>query len=244
MKDTLARISPRLFDWSEKFDRSIGSYKVHYPALRDFNEEMKGSVRFIQLGASDGLRNDPIREFVVWNEWSGVFVEPIPPVFDMLKGNYGYLDRDELSFANCLVTDQDHVSHTIYAYSEEFLSEYDLEERMEFLRKSSIHKEHLNQFIPVEKRSDEVIEEFQIPSFTLKSLIEGFFPYEEVDLLVIDVEGAELPILRQLQTLISLPRAVFYESEHLNEDFDVAIELLSGMGYSTEHVGGNSLARL
>jgi len=43
---------------------------------------------FIQIGAHDGRKDDPIYELVQRNRWSGILVEPQPDVFQRLKENY------------------------------------------------------------------------------------------------------------------------------------------------------------
>jgi hypothetical protein len=43
---------------------------------------------FIQIGAYDGRKDDPIYELVQRNRWSGILVEPQPDIFERLKQNY------------------------------------------------------------------------------------------------------------------------------------------------------------
>src|SRR4051812_34422848 len=43
---------------------------------------------FIQIGANDGVSNDPIRRYVVEYGFKGVLIEPQPDVFTRLKANY------------------------------------------------------------------------------------------------------------------------------------------------------------
>jgi hypothetical protein len=39
---------------------------------------------FVQIGANNGLTDDPIRQFVTKYHWHGVLVEPQPQVFQQL----------------------------------------------------------------------------------------------------------------------------------------------------------------
>jgi hypothetical protein len=43
---------------------------------------------FIQIGAYDGRKGDPIYELVRVNRCSGILVEPQPDIFERLKQNY------------------------------------------------------------------------------------------------------------------------------------------------------------
>ena len=50
------------------------------------NEVADASV--VQIGACDGIVYDDTRGFLDLYEWSGVFVEPIPELFEQLKENF------------------------------------------------------------------------------------------------------------------------------------------------------------
>jgi hypothetical protein len=51
-------------------------------------ESHKGEFFFVQIGAYDGLKSDPILAFVRDRRWRGILVEPQPDVFEKLKRNY------------------------------------------------------------------------------------------------------------------------------------------------------------
>lgn len=59
--------------------------------LENFSKNNHGQINFIQIGASDGLRWDPFRRFIIRDKWNGFFVEPLPNVFSILKNNYAYV---------------------------------------------------------------------------------------------------------------------------------------------------------
>jgi FkbM family methyltransferase len=67
--------------------------------LRVFSN-IKG-LSFIQIGANDGVRGDPIREKVLNHAWTGLLVEPVPALFEQLKKNYAGLPG--LKFVNAAV---------------------------------------------------------------------------------------------------------------------------------------------
>lgn len=43
------------------------------------------NVKFIQIGANDGITDDPIRKYILNHNWKGVLVEPNASVFESLK---------------------------------------------------------------------------------------------------------------------------------------------------------------
>ena len=90
------RARPRLYDGARQF-----RLRVFGPASRIGRQPNRLSKRgdkefhFLQIVASDGLRNDPLRDFIVRDQWSGVFVEPLPEAFALLKGNYKHLAQKQ-----------------------------------------------------------------------------------------------------------------------------------------------------
>ena len=58
---------------------------------------------FVQVGAMDGVANDPIHKFVIDKVWRGILIEPMPDMFARLQKNYEGCDG--LTFVNCAVTD-------------------------------------------------------------------------------------------------------------------------------------------
>jgi hypothetical protein len=61
-------------------------------------------VRFIQIGACDGISGDPIYPNALHNlSWTGVLIEPNPIQFEQLKTNYR--GREGLTFKCAAVSD-------------------------------------------------------------------------------------------------------------------------------------------
>lgn len=48
---------------------------------------------FIQIGAFDGMTNDPIRQLVVEHGWTGVLIEPQRAIFERLRRSYEKFPR-------------------------------------------------------------------------------------------------------------------------------------------------------
>ncbi len=66
-----------------------GAVDVLVPLLHHLIEK-KGRVSFIQIGANDGRKNDPLYEFVTLNykRVNGLCVEPMKDFYEKLKANY------------------------------------------------------------------------------------------------------------------------------------------------------------
>src|SRR5437762_11064199 len=60
---------------------------------------------FVQIGANDGIRVDPLRPSVLRHRLRGLFIEPLPDLFERLVDNYaGHMG---LLFENCAISDHD-----------------------------------------------------------------------------------------------------------------------------------------
>ena len=60
---------------------------------------------FMQIGANDGLRTDPLRPLVLKHRLAGLLVEPLPDMFRRLVENYA--GQPQLRFENCAIGPQD-----------------------------------------------------------------------------------------------------------------------------------------
>src|SRR5262245_48292496 len=99
------RTRPALFDFCRAQSRLwLRRPDPAYEFFDAFSKGRRGQVTFIQIGANDGLRNDPIREFIVRDAWTGVLVEPLPDVFDLLKKNYSGRAAARLEFVNAAIS--------------------------------------------------------------------------------------------------------------------------------------------
>jgi FkbM family methyltransferase len=49
------------------------------------HSKAKSGFQFLQIGANDGIINDPILKFILRDDWSGIRVEPLPVPFKKLQ---------------------------------------------------------------------------------------------------------------------------------------------------------------
>jgi hypothetical protein len=94
----LLKYVPPAFDNCLALGRLLGYTNPVYETLKQyFLVHQQG--QFIQIGANDGISNDPIREFVIRNSnWRGVFVEPLPEFFSRCRYNYSYYEPERFQF--------------------------------------------------------------------------------------------------------------------------------------------------
>ena len=135
-----------------------------------------------------------IREFVVHNKtWNGVFVEPMPSMFGVLEQNYRYARHPGLHFFQAAISDRMDTA-TIWKIKDEAYKKYPA-----FVRgMASFDKTHLIRHFPGrETEIESHMEGVEVPCVTYDYVVEKF-QLDRVDLLVLDVEGHEPTILRNI----------------------------------------------
>jgi FkbM family methyltransferase len=244
----------------KKFRRRVADFFRARPALYDFARQARlrllgpnsqigrhldryaranfGNFTFLQIGASDGLRNDPVRDFVVRDRWSGVFVEPLPDVFPLLEKNYARIAvRGNLRFVNAAVSSRS-ASLPFYTFSKPFLSGKPLEERLHLLRKASFDRAQVMAFAG----RGENIAVIEVPCLGIRDLLARHFPEGRLSLLALDVEGHEHEILSEIDFDAMRIGAVLFETWNLGDRRDAVFACLQNHGYRLEEAEGDALA--
>ncbi|MFH1313369.1 MAG: FkbM family methyltransferase [Candidatus Eisenbacteria bacterium] len=199
-------------------------------------------VNFIQIGANDGLRQDPIRRFVVEDGWSGILVEPLPRIFNMLKSNYAYLKRRDLVFVNAAISSKSDESIHIWSCSDEFCNSLSLDDQLHYLRKSSLHREHLEACLKELGNTEDKIKGFHVQCMSVNSLVRQYWKNKRIDLILIDAEGHDDEIIRAIDFETIHPGALVFESHSLGSREQEINDFLSEKGYRVSDLGGDSVA--
>lgn len=211
----------------------IGWPKV-YDHLDQYCEGLPRPFRFIEIGANDGIRNDPIYSRVVKNGWHGVLVEPEPVQFNALVKNYE--NSPNLEFVQAAITPTDGTV-SLKRFDPKVTGGLGLES-------SSVSKEVLEKSARLlglkstEGSTDEII----VSSMKLETLIQTTGMYEP-DLVVIDAEGSDASIVRDLLEINLNPSFVLYE--HLMMDQSEITEIqnaFKAQGYEQIVLGQDSFA--
>jgi len=173
-------------------------------------------IFFVQVGAMDGITHDPIHKFVINLEWRGILVEPIPYLNKKLQENYG--NRDGLIFAETAIADFEGTIEMAYIDSAKVPSGVfapggfgtsTLMRDRGILGGKNIPAYAAEIF----RQNTTVVE---VPCCRLSKLFDKH-QISKVDLLVIDVEGADWMVARQLSLEQYHPRIVYLEYNHLSE---------------------------
>jgi len=182
----------------------------------------KKEIFFIQIGANDGVSNDPLYKFVTDYGWTGILVEPLPEVFEVLKENYK--DRWNLKLLNAAISDRDGVRtlYTVRIDDNTFKKAHQL---------SSFRREVVSRQTQWVPDIAERIEETQVKCISLDTLLREANG-KEIDIFQIDTEGYDFAILKMIDFSRLRPSIICYEHCHMSKsEQQSAAELLVEHGF-------------
>lgn len=187
------------------------------------------SLRFIQVGANDGVFGDPLRKYVLGRGWSGILCEPQTDVFKRLMANYAD-QADRLIFENVAVSGSAEPI-TLYRAPKELAPGESMPHSL------TVTSENARIVARQAKVAEGDLVKFEIPTVTLDQLIERH-SYRGFDVLQIDVEGFDLEVLKTISLGAHRPGVIQFEHGHLSpEHVTQACRLLSENRYCV-HYGG------
>jgi len=205
---------------------------------------------FIQIGANDGVSNDPIHDFAVKLELTGLIVEPLPACFDVLRKNYQGFEN--LSFENAAISTAD-------GQAQLFKIRKDLDFLQKVNQAASFNREHtiklLRTYITKQAEKDvrrnfarlklsfeDCIEAETVQALTFRSLLKKH-NLTHYDFLQIDTEGFDFEVIKASDLATYRPTLINYEHEHLTMSDRVASwDYLRNLGYKLFTHGGDTTA--
>lgn len=190
-------------------------------------------MRFVQIGANDGVMNDPIRQLVLRYRLPGLLVEPIPDRFVRLKENYA--GQPGVEFEQCAVGEHDGEA-TIYRVR----PTPELPEWLQGL--ASFDRRHLSSRKFGFKDLDRHVEGLRVPVLSVQSLLRKH-DFDSCDLLQIDTEGYDCRLVQLAIRAGLRPSIINYEFIHAQpEERARCKRLLAEHGYAFLDIGRDTLA--
>lgn len=209
---------PRYNARREALGAKYGLLPQAYPALV-FQHLSQEPVFFLQVGAMDGMVDDPIQHFVKAHGWRGILVEPLPDMMARLKANYA--GQEGLVFENVAVTEQTE-TRTLYRVTAEAAARANLPPWVAGM--STFVPGKLDEFQPH-------VTEQPVSCLPLSALLAKHNP-PRIDVLQIDTEGYDYTVLKQFDFARWKPRVVNMEFVNLSaEEKAQAQALLHAQGY-------------
>jgi len=173
-------------------------------------------IFFLEIGAFDGKSFDGLYEYTHSNNWTGIFVEPIPKYFDQLKLNFQNIENK--FFENSAITEEDR----------------------DFKIKLINHKDKWAKGSSSLTTNDNTVKygytEQTVTGITIDTLVNKY-NIKKIDVLQIDTEGYDLIVLEQIIPRFK-PKFIKVEQRHLKMADKIKMKLvLTTYGYKFKRVG-------
>ncbi len=189
---------------------------------------------FVQVGANDGKKSDPLYEIIKKYEMSGIMLEPIPETFKRLRYNYAnssLIKNNKLILENIALTPEGD-SGDILFYK---FCDITQEDEGDLLGYSTTDKSKLTD-IRKSLGIDNQISEIKVgcesvPFFLNKRSLNN------ISLLVLDAEGMDIDILMSFLKYKNLPNIIYMEI--LGQSCDKIMQAVNELIDNGYKIGGD-----
>jgi FkbM family methyltransferase len=202
-------------------------------------------LRFVQVGANDGVLNDLLRPFLETSDLRGILIEPQATPFRKLQARYG--DRKRLILLQAAI-DARAGTRILHRCREDlaageaaaFLSGLASFKRAQVVDAYARHARRLG----LTDHPDRAVVGEPVATRTLEGVLDNF-GFDRCDLLMIDTEGHDFEIIRTIDFSRIRPAVLVYEHIHLSRADRLACwRLLQTNGYRCAAAWSNTLALL
>lgn len=190
---------------------------------------------FIQVGAFDGMTNDPLREMVLEHGWTGILVEPQREAFRQLERNYR--NQPGIVLRNVAVADVSGPRPLYTLRPGDALPSW-------ARQLASFRREVILQHRDVIPDIADRIETETVECLTFEDLLAPMRP-SRIDLLQVDAEGYDFEILKLFHGAGLRAQIIGFEHTHLSRpERDACVEHLISLGYRVALDGPDAVACL
>jgi FkbM family methyltransferase len=216
--------------------------------LNTYSSRRKNDIRFIQIGANDGITYDLIHKFIKRDGWKGVLLEPQSYVFNKYLKKLYRKDKNV------------HPLNAAIGYSDETAKLYKIgfsnarwATGLATFNKDMIIKAYEsghvdrqakknNETVPEDdslKISEEKVRVISPASLTAE------YDLPRIDLLQIDAEGFDFEVIKMFDKQGINPRIMIFESSHFSDaEFEACMAFLRNRNYQTKTVKANTIAMI
>jgi FkbM family methyltransferase len=224
-------------------------FKPETGSLDDFTNRFSkrtANLTVVQVGANDGINNDPIHKFIKRDNWQGVLLEPQKFVYEKyLKPLYG--KTKGIVVLNAALDKKDgnkpiyrlSVSNSRWATG---LTSFNRKVLEEAINSGYVETQAIKEGCQLPGKKEDFIEQENVDCVSLDTLIKRY-NLDKIDWLQIDTEGFDFEIIKMFNINVTKPKVIVYENLHLSpEDKMECINYLKSSGYGCRNFGGNTLA--
>jgi FkbM family methyltransferase len=208
--------------------------------------EQREKITVVQIGANDGINNDPIHKFIKRDNWQGVLLEPQKYVFENFLRPL-YRKTKGITVLNAALDIKDGskpiykiaVSNSRWATGLTSFSRAVLEEKVE---SGDIERQAKKEGTPLPENKNDFIAEEQVECICTDTLVKKYCP-GKIDWLQIDTEGFDFEIIKMFDIDRTRPEVIVYENIHFTDALKKECSnYLKDHGYLCKDFGPNSMA--
>jgi FkbM family methyltransferase len=189
-------------------------------------------ITLLQVGACDGINNDPIHDHVIKGSTRAILIEPNPFAFARLEKTYAGLPS--VTLIQTAIGERDGEAN-LYRLKKTGKLDSEVDWSLQFASFSRAHLVHLG-------IKPDQIERITVPCRSLSSLV-AELGLTKINLLQIDTEGFDATVVRMALKLLIRPDCINFEHAHLRmEDRQPLFDLLKANGYLLGYDAWNILA--
>lgn len=219
------------------FERSIRNWELDHEPFY-----------FVQVGAHNGITSDPFHRFLFESlAWESILIEPQGPCVRTLRSIYA--DRPSIRIEHAAIGPAGSLDSGTES-SENFLTLYKVSDLAVGLphwanQLASVRREVIASHIDRIPDIERWIEAERVACEPLARIVNRHL-FPRVDLLATDTEGFDFEIIKQIDSLSSLPQFIYYEHLHLSpQEYAESLRFLQERRYHTQAVNnGDTFAWL
>jgi FkbM family methyltransferase len=214
--------NPELLGWVRRVCCAVGlATRTDRDFLFALAKKQK-DVFFVEIGANDGCSGDFLYYFVKKYKWRGIALEPVPDIFAKLQRTY---QNDKNVIPLCAALAERDGALMFYRVQ----PGEDVPEICDQL--GSFSRDVIVSHKPLFPAIEERIVDVEVKTVRFDTLARQF-GIEKIDVIVIDTEGYDFEVLKQIDFQRFRPSVVIYEQLHLsNTAKEESQALLRGLGY-------------
>lgn len=205
-----------------RLPETIRARQMIYDHLRELGISRGQDITFCVVGANDGVTNDHLYPFAKRFRWKGILVEPVPPYFAELKKAYEGLP---------VILESVAIHRTEARMTMHFLDA--AKDNLPAWAKGvgSFDKSKLETLSELPQRGD-ALSQIEVDCFPLETVVERS-GLDRIDVFMVDVEGYDAEIVRQIDFDAWKVRVVIFEHKLLSkEDIADCLALLDSHGFT------------
>ena len=243
MRSAVSRLANQILRPAGIELRKVRQELPHYPMIDVFKlcaEDLRTRVPkpfVLQIGANDGVINDPVHDLIVNYDLPALLIEPHPVAFQKLSEVYS--GKKHVVTLNVAIGMADDDGAPFYVPDEELVASVPRTHRLCSFSRAQLLTALKG--VGVANAEDRILT-INVPTKSVSSLLREH-DLGQIDILQIDVEGYDWKVLSQFNTResgISLINLEFFALQDLEQRDCVA--RLSSEGYQLSHFHGDLVA--